>query len=203
MKRLLSILGLFLFFFSIANGQNGKVTGKITEAGVGTPAANVSVQIKSLKLTVLTDAEGFFEFKKIPFGKYTISFISDLYESYETSVELNTESRNLPPVELKKKAADNEGIAEISTLVLDQEEENKDQGVSGLLHASEDVFVSTAGYVFGSMFFRPRGYDSENRGVLMNGVDVSDGENGRSSFSDWGRPAAENSVGLCPVQGTR
>ena len=186
MKRLLSILGLFLFFCSFINGQTGKISGKITEAGVGAPASGISVQIKSLKLTAITDAEGYFEFKKIPYGKYTISFSNDPYESYETSVDLKAESLLLPPVELKKKATDNEGIAEISTLVLDQEDENKDQAVSGLLHSSEDVFVSTSGYVFGSMFFRPRGYDSENRGVLMNGVDVSDPENGRSSFSDWG-----------------
>ena len=36
------------------------------------------------------------------------------------------------------------------------------------------------------MFFRPRGYDSENRSVLINGVDVSDPEIGRTSYSDWG-----------------
>ncbi len=186
MKRFISILGLFLFFFSIANGQNGKLSGKITEAGVGTPASNISVQIKSLKLTTVTDAKGFFEFKKIPFGKYTISFSGDQYENFETNIDLLGESLNIPPFEMKKKQQENEGIAEISTLVLDQEDENKDQSGSGLLHASEDVFVSTAGYVFGSMFFRPRGYDSENRGVLINGVDVSDPENGRSNFSEWG-----------------
>jgi len=185
MKRFLSILGLFLFFFSIANGQNGKVSGKISEAGVGSPASNVSVQIKSLKLTTVTDVEGYFEFKKIPYGKYTINFSSDLFENSETTFELSSGSFVIPKIELKKKA-ENEGIAEISTLVLDQEDESKGQGVTGLLHASEDIFVSTAGYVFGAMFFRPRGYDSENRAVLMDGVDEGDAENGRSSFSDWG-----------------
>jgi hypothetical protein len=186
MKRILSILGFFILFISFTQGQTGKVSGKVAESGTGAAVPHINVQIPSLKLSTATNAEGYFEFRKVPYGKYTISFSSEFYESYQTTVELKNESLLLPGVEIKKKATESEGISEISTLVLDQEDENKSQGVSGLLHSSEDVFVSTSGYVFGSMFFRPRGYDSENRGVLMSGTDVADPENGRSNFSEWG-----------------
>jgi hypothetical protein len=186
MKRVLSIIGLVLVFFSFSYGQTGNISGKISEESTGQPASRITVQIPELNLSILSDAEGFFEFKKVVYGKYTINFTSDRYESYGITAELNSVALNLPPITLKKKPSEKEDIEEISTLVLDQEDENKDQGVSGLLHASEDIFLSTSGYVFGSMFFRPRGYDSDGRSVLMNGVDVSDPENGRSSFSDWG-----------------
>ncbi len=186
MKRFLSILGLFFFFFSFVNAQNSKLTGKITESGTGGPIPGARVEVKSTKLGAVTDPEGFFEIKNIPYGKYTIVVTVPDYDPYETTIELKAESVTLPTAALMKKKSDADGIAEVSTLTLDLEDENKTQMVSGLLHSSEDVFVSTSGYTFGAMFFRPRGYDSENRSVLINNTDMSDAENGRSSFSDWG-----------------
>ncbi|MDP4282452.1 MAG: TonB-dependent receptor, partial [Bacteroidota bacterium] len=75
---------------------------------------------------------------------------------------------------------------EISTITLDLEDENKEQNVSGLLRSSEDIFVSTAGYTFGSMYYRIRGYNSENSEVMINNLSISDAENGRIVWSNWG-----------------
>jgi len=186
MKRFLSLLGLFLFFFSFVNAQNGTMSGKITESGTGKAISNATVRIRALNMNAVTNQEGLFEIRNIPFGKYTVTVSGGNYETFETSIDLNAQSVNLPAIELKKKAGETEGISEISTIVLDQEDENKDQNISGLLHSSDDIFTSTAGYIFGSMSFRPRGYDADNRGVLINGTDVSDPENGRVTFNDWG-----------------
>jgi hypothetical protein len=186
MKRFFSLLVFFLFFFSFVNAQNGTMSGKITESGTGKAVSNVSVKIITLNMSAVTDHEGFFEIKNIPFGKYTVTISSENYEKYETTIDLNSLSVNLPNIELKKKAGEPEGIAEISTIVLDQEDETKDQNISGLLHSSDDIFTSTAGYIFGSMSFRARGYDADNRDVLINGTNVSDPENGRVTFNDWG-----------------
>ena len=130
--------------------------------------------------------DGIFEIRNVPYGKYTLSLSGENLEDKELAIELNSETLMLPVVEMKRKAGETEGISEISTVILDQEDENKEQNVSGLLHSSEDVFTSTAGYIFGSISFRPRGYDNENNSVLINGTDVSDPENGRVSFTDWG-----------------
>jgi hypothetical protein len=186
MKRFFSFLGFFLFFFSFVNAQNGKMSGKIIESGTGKAVVNVSVKISPLNMRTVTDQEGFFEIKNIPFGKYTVTISGGNFETYETNIDLNSVSFTLPNIELKKKAGETENITEISTIVLDQEDENKDQNISGLLHSSDDIFTSTAGYIFGSNSFRPRGYDADNRGVLINGTDVSDAENGRITFNDWG-----------------
>lgn len=60
------------------------------------------------------------------------------------------------------------------------------QDISGLLGASKDIFVSTAGYTFGSARFRIRGYDSEYTSVLINGVKMNDMQTGRAYWSSWG-----------------
>lgn len=60
------------------------------------------------------------------------------------------------------------------------------QDISGLLQSSRDIFVSTAGYVFGSARYRIRGYGSENTSVLINGISVNDMGSGRAYWSAWG-----------------
>jgi hypothetical protein len=186
MKKFYSLLGLFFFLLSFSYAQKGTVTGKITETGTMLPVSGALVQIKSLNLSVTTDLEGFFEMKNIQYGKYTVTITSSDFESYETPVEVNAEKVDLPPIQVKKKKPEPEGIAEVSTLTLDLGDENQTLVTSGLLHSTEDIFTATSGYIFGSMFFRTRGYDGENRSVLINGMDMSDAENGRTSFSDWG-----------------
>ena len=186
MKRFLSLLGFFLFFFSFVNAQNGTLSGRITESGAGKAVSNASVKIGSLNMNALTDHEGFFEIKNIPYGKFTVTISGNNFETQEKSIDINSPTVTLPTVELKRTAVETEGISEISTIVLDQEDENKDQNISGLLHSSDDIFTSTAGYIFGSMGFRARGYDADNRGVLIDGTNVSDPENGRVTFNDWG-----------------
>ena len=58
--------------------------------------------------------------------------------------------------------------------------------ISGLLQSSRDIFVSTAGFNFGSVRYRMRGLDSENTHVLINGIMMNDNETGRASWSSWG-----------------
>jgi hypothetical protein len=132
MKRFLSLLGFFLFFISFVNAQNGKMSGKITESGTGKAVVNATVKIGTLNMSAVTDAEGFFEIKNIPYGKYTVTITGGSFESYETSVDVNSELVSIPDVEMKKKVSEGDGIAEISTIVLDQEDESKDQNISGL-----------------------------------------------------------------------
>ncbi len=77
----------------------------------------------------------------------------------------------------------------VPTIVLSASEIESDedsQDISGLLQSSKDVFVSTAGYIFGQTRFRIRGYDSENTVVMINGLPMNDMETGRSYWSAWG-----------------
>ena len=130
MKRFFSLLGFLLFFISFVNGQNSTLSGKVTESGTGKQVPKTSVRISTLNISTLTDNEGFFEIKNVPYGKYTVTFTNDNFESAQTLIDVNVPALGLPAIELKKKAGETEGVSEISTIVLDQEDENKDQGQS-------------------------------------------------------------------------
>lgn len=78
---------------------------------------------------------------------------------------------------------------EVTVITLSDAELEADEGshdISSLLQGSRDVFVSTAGFTFSAARFRPRGMDSENTIITINGVPVNDPETGRPFFSVWG-----------------
>ncbi|MCD4790331.1 MAG: TonB-dependent receptor [Bacteroidales bacterium] len=77
-------------------------------------------------------------------------------------------------------------IPQITVFATELEDDDIDQGISGLLQSSRDIFVSTAGYVFGQTRFKIRGYSSENTSVLINGIPLNDMETGRAYWSSWG-----------------
>jgi hypothetical protein len=68
----------------------------------------------------------------------------------------------------------------------DLEDSSEEQDFSGLLQSSKDVFSAIAAYNFSSSRFRPRGYDSQNQTVLINGVPLNTAENGRAIWAHWG-----------------
>ena len=61
-----------------------------------------------------------------------------------------------------------------------------DEGVSGLLSASKDVFVQVTDFNLNAARFKIRGYDSENVILHMNGVPMNDLESGWATWSAWG-----------------
>ncbi len=60
------------------------------------------------------------------------------------------------------------------------------QNISGLLQSSRDIFVTTAGYNFGSLRYWIRGYGSEYTTVMINGTEVNDPGSGRAYWASWG-----------------
>jgi hypothetical protein len=66
------------------------------------------------------------------------------------------------------------------------EEEGGSQGVSGLLGASRDVFVSQVQYNLSSFRFNPRGYRSDYSSVYFNGFSFRDPETGYANYAVWG-----------------
>ena len=98
-----------------------------------------------------------------------------------------------------------EYIPTITLSASDFETDDEAHDISGLLQGSRDIFMSTAGYTFGSARFRIRGYGSENSTVLINGVPVNDPETGRVFYSTWGglndaMRNTVNTIGLAPSE---
>lgn len=59
------------------------------------------------------------------------------------------------------------------------ETESSTQDVSGLLQSSRDIYVSIAGFNFGTARYRIRGLGSENYQFMINGVKIND------PYTDW------------------
>ena len=186
MRGFLLVITILLVLHSIVPAQSGMIKGRLLETETDAPVSDAEVTVVGLDRHDLTDEEGFFEIKDIPYGMYRLIMNREGYDVAELSITIDKPSINLEPVRVRKKTLETEGWSDLSTITLDLEDENKDQNISGLLRASEDIFVSTAGYTFGNMFFRPRGYDSENTDVMINGYEPENRENGRIIWSNWG-----------------
>ena len=185
MRRLLSLLFMFLLAAVTLQAQNAKVSGTVFDPVNSKAVSGASVQIGGNETK--TDNNGFFEFQNIPVGKTSITITVDGYESKTTEVEVVTPELKVGTVEMKySNMESNSGLAEVSVSALDFDDENKGQNVAGLLHSGSDVFINTASYTFSAAYFRMRGYDSGESTVYMNGISVNDPENGRPSWSEWG-----------------
>src|SRR5690606_16022314 len=139
----------------------------------------------------LTDAQGDFSFSQegLPQGDQVLAVSKRGY----TSVKIPVTIQNQNPVNLDHilltvdilTVEEQIGIISLSDEQLD-EDEGTSFNVSGLLQASKDAFLNAASYDFSATFFRPRGYDSEDGKVLINGLEMNKLYNGRPQWSNWG-----------------
>ena len=91
-----------------------------------------------------------------------------------------------PADTLARETAPDPDIPVITLSTEDIEGDADAYDISSLLQGSRDIYVSTAGFTFGSARYRIRGYDAENTLVMINGIPVNDPETGRAFFSTWG-----------------
>ena len=68
----------------------------------------------------------------------------------------------------------------------DFEDGSQSDDISDLLQSSLDVYTNKAGFNFGQVRYKIRGYDSRYNTVLLNGIHVNNAENGRPYYSNWG-----------------
>jgi len=203
MKKLLIIMFVILLAIKL-QAQNSTLTGSVKDAeGKALAGAVINIGIK----TFYSDTEGNFTYTGFSYGKTDISISLDGYEIKHITVDINSPATSLGMIQLKTNAVDNSVInqTEVNTSTIESEDEIKDQYVSGLLHSSNDAFVSTAGYTLSAGYFRPRGYDNEYSEVMIGGLSLNDPETGRPNFSDWGglndaTRFKESSYGLNPTR---
>lgn len=186
----LTICMVFLAAVS-AVAQNPVVTGKVIDTNSSEPIPDATVTIRNSIFSTLTDARGGFSFSQqsLPQGEQVLVISKEGYNSVEIPVTIQNED----PVILKPilLSVDMRAVeAQIGVISLSDEQLDEDEGtaynVSGLLQASKDAFLNAASYDFSATFFRPRGYDSEDGKVLINGLEMNKLYNGRPQWSNWG-----------------
>jgi TonB-dependent siderophore receptor len=77
----------FSFFPAVANEVTGEIKGKVLSLD-GLPVAGVTIEIRSLKRSAVTDDQGNFHFKKLAADDYTLSVSFIGYASVEKQVQV-------------------------------------------------------------------------------------------------------------------
>lgn len=181
---------MFLASFATV-AQNTSVKGMVLDTNSSEPIPDVEVNLQGSNFNVFTDSEGVFTISgdQLPEGDQLLILVKSGYITQRISVAVqNGETTDLGTILLNVDMAEVE--AQIGVISLSDDQLDEDEGtsfnVSGLLQASKDVFLNAASYDFSATFFRPRGYDSEDGKVLINGLEMNKLYDGRPQWSNWG-----------------
>lgn len=181
----------FFLLFSLVSGalfaQKAVVTGKIIDAGNQKPMQGILVEVEDLSASDRTAEDGIFSVS-VPAGSILLIIDAEEYQRKEIALTLQEgEERDLGEIFLQFSGGSKE-TAELPVISLTESEmsEEQEQMISGLLHSSDDIFVSTAAFNFGIARFNIRGYDSRYSKVFINGLPMNDMKSGWPVWSDWG-----------------
>lgn len=190
MNKFIFTLLVFFSGFSLF-AQEAVITGSVLDTNSSEPIPDVQVNLVNSIFSTATNAEGTFSFsqKNLPQGEQVLELSKPGYLTLRIPVTI----QNTAPVTLESILMEvdlTEVEAQIGVISLSDDQLDEDDGtaynVSGLLQASKDVFLNAASYDFSATFFRPRGYDSEDGKVLINGLEMNKLYNGRPQWSNWG-----------------
>ncbi|NQX76390.1 carboxypeptidase-like regulatory domain-containing protein [Gilvibacter sp.] len=189
MKKFFATLCLVLICgFAAAQTQ---VTGVVVDTDSSEPIEEARLLIKGTTLGDLTDETGSFQIDdpNLPLGEQVLVVSKKGYLTQQLPITIQSGQtvnidRILMEIDLTEVEAQI-GIISLSDNQLDDESSSA-YNISGLLQASNDVFLNAAAFDFSATFFRPRGYDNANGKVLINGIEMNKQFNGRPQWSNWG-----------------
>lgn len=181
---------LILLLVNFSYAQTTEISGTILDNSSNNPLADVFVSVENSNHFTTTNTEGIFRIshKNIPEGPQFLIVSKDGFLSQRIPVIIyDSEKNELAPVFLIEDFSDSPevGIIFLSDDQLD-EEEGVVYSISGFLQGTDDVFLQAAAYDFSRAFFSPRGFDSSNGKLLINGIEMNKFHNGRPLWANWG-----------------
>lgn len=174
--------------------QEVRVRGTVTDALDGSSLPGVNIQIQGTTQGTQTDMDGRYEIN-VPRGATLVfTFMGMVSEEIvitsQTRVDV-TMSQAIATlqefvVSVSSIARDRETPVAISTISAEVISERLgSQEFPEILKSTPSVYATKDGGGFGDGRINLRGFDSNNIGVLINGVPVNDMENGRVYWSNW------------------
>ena len=113
MNRIKIILVFYLILISQSCKDNpvsdtqtekkGSITGFVKDSTYSTKLSQVNVKLNSTNFRAITDSNGYFIIKNVPYNKYSVSFQTPGYNVKLTEVALNDSSVNLGQVSLSRR----------------------------------------------------------------------------------------------------
>lgn len=172
-----------------------KVTGQVLEQDTDEPLFGVTVLCGSTG--AVTDIDGYFSLNVPANSTIRLSYVG--FETKEIKIGRGPEV-NLGTIYLEPAAV---GLAEVSVIasiipkdritpvplsnVSIESIETKSPNIEfpELIKSTPSVYVTKGGGGFGDSRINMRGFDSNNLGILINGVPINDMESGKVYWSNW------------------
>jgi len=185
-KFTLALATIFCAAAMFAQEPTGGLKGTVVNRSTKEPVSSAKLVIYSGAgevATVLSDEDGNFEIPALQDGNYTIVvnaaefFTSQVNANVSHGTMTNLFKLSLSPAQVID--TDDPSIAEFD---MDDSGYNDNPTV---LFGSNDVFTNVAGYNFGSVRFKQRGYNSETQDVYLAGTKMNDALTGYSPYSLW------------------
>ncbi|TNJ45362.1 TonB-dependent receptor [Tamlana fucoidanivorans] len=188
MKKALVLLFVTLSCVKVA-AQQTLIKGSVLNAVSSKPITTVVVELEGTNLSVTTNEQGLFVFDMhVPLGEQVIKLSKLGYVTKRYPIVVN--EGELVTIFDMILDPDRSSTDDLFVITLSDDELNDDtsgaDNMAGLLASSLDVFQRTAAFEFSASFFRMRGLDSRNASVLINGIEMNKGYNGRPQWSNWG-----------------
>lgn len=176
-----------------------RIKGKILDSQDNSELIGATVIVEGTTIGVATSLDGTFQLD-VPAGKKTlkISFVG--YVDKNIDIELaEGETKDLGTLLVDPNAVGLKEIMVVASFAQDRktpvalskieplqiEEKLSTQEFPELLKSTPSVYATKTGGGFGDGRINLRGFESNNIGVLINGVPVNDMENGKVYWSNW------------------
>ena len=173
-KLVLSTLLVLQAVFVFAR-QTSTLKGKVVDSKSQKPLQNVVATIQSTNQSVVTDAEGIFNFKSIPDGEPVLVVSSTGYRTQTFVLEVTPgQTVDLGTIVLEEDITTELQLSLVTITENDLGDDNTgSESTSGLLQASRDTYQQAAAFNWGQARFRIRGLDNQYGTTMINGISMN------------------------------
>ena len=173
--------------FAQEGEPSGGVKGTVITRGTKNPVEGAVLKLYDGAVqvgTAVTDEQGNFTVTGVPDGSYSLMIEAPSYFANQVNVSVNDGyvknmfNLSITPIQVIEDTED----ASLNEFDMDDSGYNDSPTV---LFGSNDVFNSIAGYNFGAVRFKNRGYESQSQDVMLAGVKMNDAITGYGPYSLW------------------
>ncbi len=173
------------------------ISGTVTDNNNGQPLAGVNVIVEGTSMGAATNADGSYSIKNVSNGSYTVaaSYIGYSNQSEPVSVNgsnltvnfsLAVSALGLSQVDVVSSRSDERAPVAFTTITKSEMQLRlASRDIPMALETVPGVYASEQGGGAGDSRVTVRGFTARNVGTLINGVPVSDMENGKLYWSNW------------------
>jgi hypothetical protein len=183
MLRSLLICLSFLIHYGTSLSQV-TITGTILDEITQQPVAGIKIST-SLPDQAISDADGRFSIHHEE-NDWIILQITINGETTEYQIRKDTKGSIEVGYIVLKPSQDNGKDVELPSISLEEEDDQLDANISGLLQSGQDLFGRMTSYTFSPARFKRRGLDSEYNEGYLNHLPINNLETGGVYWSNWG-----------------